>query len=200
MATSSKKLPLALLLCFAVFLNACQTGNRMARTDSPCPDTVALSCADVVKLSFPGNPELDHSQKIRPDGRISLPLIGEFNAGGKTPGALQQDLARTYRTQLQNNNVLVTLEHTSAAVYVSGAVMKPGKVVLDRPMTVFEAIMEAGGFEPGYANTRKVVVLRNENGAPRSHVLDLSPALKGKPYTAFYVHPRDVIHVPQSFL
>ena len=158
-----------------------------------------MTPGDVVKVSFAGSPEFDHAQKIRADGRISLPLIGEIVADGKAPGVLQDELASRYKTQLQNNNVVVTLETTSAQAYVSGAVLKPGKIVIDRPMTAFEAIMEAGGFEPDFANTRKVVVLRNENGRQSSHILNLSPALKGKPYPPFYIKSRDIIYVPQSW-
>jgi len=165
--------------------------------DIPPRNTVTLNSGDVVKVSFAGSPEFDHAQKVRADGRISLPLIGEVNAVGKSPGELQQELANHYRSQLQNNNVLVTLETTSAQAYVTGAVMKPGKVVIDHPMTVLEAVMEAGGFDPDFANTRKVVVLRNEYGRQTSQVVNLSPALKGKPYPPIYVKPRDLIYVPQ---
>lgn len=198
-AIAWKSAATALFLCVALFLSACRgTGDRFA-AETPVCEPVMLASADVVKVTYSGMPELDHSQKIRADGRISLPLIGEIRADGKTPGALQQELSTAYQKQLQNNNLVVTLENTSATAYVSGAVMKPGKVVIDRPMTVLEAIMEAGGFEPAFSNPRKVVLLRTTNGQQSSYKIDLSPALKGKPYAPLQVKPRDVIYVPQSF-
>jgi polysaccharide export outer membrane protein len=160
-------------------------------------DPVALASGDIIKFSFPGAPEFNQAQKVRADGRVSLPMIGEVDVSGKTPGGLQEDLGVLYKSQLQNSSVVVALENSSALVYVSGAVVKPGKIVIDRPMTVFEAIMEAGGFETDNANTKKIVLLRRENGQQTTYTFNLSPALKGKPFGVFYVKPYDVIYVPQ---
>jgi polysaccharide export outer membrane protein len=185
----------------ALLFSSCQSSQPPTVADPP--DSVAvrtpvtLAPGDIIKFSFPGAPELNQSQKVRADGRVSLPLIGEVYARGKTPGGLQAELGELYKSQLKNNSVVVTLENTSALLYVSGAVLKPGKVVVDRPMTVFEAIMEAGGFDPDFANPKKVIVLRRENGQQTSRTIDLSPALKGKPFGAYYVRAYDVIYVPQ---
>ena len=70
--------------------------------------------------------------------------------------------------------------------------------MVDRPTTVLEAIMEAGGFQSGYANPRKVVLLHSGNGQHIPTTLDLSAALKGKPMQAVYVNANDVIYVPES--
>lgn len=187
------------VVCAAALLAGCQN-PAVKMTAPPVQEyaPVALCSGDVVKLSFAGMPEFNQIQKVRADGRISLPLIGEYNANGRTPTAIQQELSAAYQKQLQNSNVMVTLENTSATAYVTGAVAKPSKIVIDRPMTVFEAILEAGGFQQDFANPKKVLVLRNENGVQSSRVVDLSPAFKGKPFTSFYVKPHDVIYVPQS--
>ena len=182
----------------AFVLGACAGQEVKVAAESPRREPVSLAPGDVLKVSFAGNPEFDQTQKIRSDGRISLPMVGELTAEGRPLESLQAELSRRYQPQLQNNTVTVTLEHTSATAYVTGAVVKPGKVTIDRPMTAFEAIMEAGGFDPDFANMKKVIVLRNENGVQSSHTLNLKPALKGQPYRAFYVRPRDVIYVPQS--
>ena len=159
----------------------------------------ALAPGDVVKLSFPGAPELSQSQKIRADGKISLPLLGEVDAAGKRLGQFEDELAGLYKSQLKNNEVIVALESSGIPIYVSGAVLKPGKVMLDRKMTVLEAIMESGGFVAGSADPRKVVVIRNTNGQQLTQVLDLSPALRGKATTAFYVKAYDAIYVPKTW-
>lgn len=190
---------ITLFLCAAMLVSACKGPGANVATERCYQEPVALASADVIKLSFAGMPELNQLQKVRADGKISLPMIGEYNVAGKTPGALQQEISHAYQTQLQNCNVVVALENTSATAYISGAVVKPGKIVIDRPMTAFEAIMEAGGFEPGYANMKRVVVLRNENGRQCSQVLDLSPALKGRPFVNYYIKPHDVVFVPQSY-
>ena len=183
----------------ALLFGGCQSSSRPQTVSEPgiVRAPMTLSSGDIIKFSFPGAPELNQTQKVRADGRVSLPLVGEVNVTGKTPSSLQEELERRYKSQLQNNSVVVTLENSSALVYVSGAVMKPGKVVIDRPMTVFEAIMEAGGFEPDFANPKKVILLHSEKGQQTSRVIDLSPALKGKPFSAVYVKAYDIIHVPQ---
>ena len=160
---------------------------------------VFLAAGDVIKLSFTGAPEYNQSQKIRSDGKISLPLVGEVLAAGKNIGAFQSELSHLYQPQLQNSEIVVSVDVEAAPVYVSGAVNHPGKVVIDGRMTALEAIMEAGGFIEGMSNPKKVQIIRVENGHHTSQVLNLSPALKGQAMSTFYLKPKDVIHVPESF-
>jgi polysaccharide biosynthesis/export protein len=155
----------------------------------------ALAPGDVIKISFPGAPELNQLQKVRADGKISLPTLGETSVSGKRLGDLQKELTRRYESEIKNSEVVVTLEFSAIPIYVSGTVKSPGKIVLDRPMTVLEAIMEAGGFGD-FAKTKKVVVIRNVNGRHMTYVLDLTPALQGKPSEAFYLKAYDAIYVP----
>src|SRR5207249_11173734 len=128
------------------FTGCQQTAKHPAQLVTKTPSY--LSAGDVVKITFPAAPELNQSQKIGTDGTLSLPLVGEVHAAGKTPTELQNELANLYKPQLQDNEVLVTLETRALPVVVSGAVAKPGKIVLERPATILEAIMEAGGFTP----------------------------------------------------
>ena len=158
-----------------------------------------LNPGDVVKISFPAAPELNQTQKIGTDGTLSLPLVGEVHAAGKSPGQLQVELANLYKPQLQDNEVLVTLETRALPVVVSGAVQKPGKIVFERPATVLEAIMEAGGFTPE-ADLKKVSLIRIVRGEHYSQVFDLRPVLHGKPTPAVYVSGGDVIFVPEKML
>jgi len=146
-------------------------------------------------LSFPGAPEMNQLQRVRADGKISLPALGEMTVGGRRLGDLQKELSRKYESEIKNSEVVVTLEFSAIPVYVSGTVKNPGKVVLDRPMTAFEAIMEAGGFGD-FAKTKKVVVNRIVNGRHTTYVLNLSPALQGIPSEAFYLKAYDAIYVP----
>jgi polysaccharide biosynthesis/export protein len=158
-----------------------------------------LNPGDVVKISFPAAPELNQSQKIGTDGTLSLPLIGEVHAAGKSPAELQTELANLYKPQLQDNEVLVTLETRALPVVVSGAVQKPGKIVFERPATVLEAIMEAGGFTPE-ADLKKVSLIRIVMGKHETEQFDLRPVLHGKPTPAVYVSGGDVIYVPEKLL
>ena len=159
--------------------------------------TVKLAPGDVLKLSFTGAQDYNQTQKIRSDGKVSLPLIGEVTAAGKTVVDFQNELGRLYKSQLRNSDVVVTLESAVAEVVVSGAVAKGGKLTFERPTTVFHAIMEAGGVNE-YGNLRRVHLIRVVKGQQLTQVVDLRPALAGKAISPLYVKDGDVIYVPQS--
>jgi polysaccharide export outer membrane protein len=169
----------------------CQSPSRLP-SEALTPRPVTLSAGDVVKLTFPGAPELNQSQKIRADGKLTLPQIGEVDASGKTLVQFQNELTKLYRPQLRNSDVLVTLENSVTQVYISGAINKPGKLSFDRPTTILQAIAEAGGVSE-FGSLKKVRIVRVENGQQRVQIVDLRSAT-----SAFYVRDGDIITIPQS--
>jgi protein involved in polysaccharide export with SLBB domain len=184
---------------FIALFTGCQA-PKASRHDQLVPKTPNyLNAGDTVKVTFPAAPELNQTQKIGTDGALSLPLVGEVHAAGKTPGQLQAELAQQYKSQLQDNEVLVTVESKAIPVVVSGAVQKPGKIVFERPATVLEAIMEAGGFTPE-ADLKRVSVIRIVKGEHYTELYDFRPVLHGKPTNAVYVNGGDVIYVPERLL
>lgn len=158
---------------------------------------VTLTPGDVLKLTFPGAPELNQSQKIQSDGKINLPMIGEVDAGGRTLADLQQRLEVLYSSQLQNTTVAVTLESSVTQVVIGGAVTKPGKYQFDRPTTVLQAVMEAGGADE-FGTLSRVSIIRLVNGRQRTEVLDLRPILRGEPTRPVYVRAGDVVLIGES--
>jgi len=157
----------------------------------------SLSVGDTIRISFPGAPEYNQSQKIRADGKISLPTVGNITAAGRSVSSLQSSLTGMYEEHLNDPSVVIVLEMPAAAVYVSGQVNTPGKVPLDRSMTALEAIMEAGGFSP-LANPNTVYIIRNEGDTQKRYPLNLKETLAGHENRAFYVRPYDVIYVEKS--
>ena len=193
-----RNLALMSLIGFSVFLFVgCQSPKKKPLPLAQAP--TELTVGDVVKITYPAAPELNQSQKIGTEGTLSLPMIGQVHAAGKTPAALQSELQNLYKSLLQNNEVVVTVESRAIPVVVSGAVQKPGKIVFERPATVLEAIMEAGGFTPE-ADMRKVTVIRIVKGKHQTQLFDLRPVLKGNATTATYVSGGDVIYVPERLL
>jgi len=192
-------------VCFAILalsLAGCQTAPPATRApNDPVPFTTAvLREGDSIKIAFPGAPNLDTTQQVRRDGKITLALGGEIVAAGKTPADIEREVLRLHGEQLAVKQVVVTVTSSAYPVYVSGAVLRPGKIQADRPMTVLEAIMEAGGFDHAKANLRRVTVLREFEGQTVSHPLDMRKVLKGDPGAKpFYLKPGDKIHVPQKF-
>lgn len=189
----SKLIAFALLLC-----TGCQsTPPHPRQLTSQTPGY--LTAGDVLKISFPTAAELNQEQKIATDGTLSLPLVGEVHAAGKTPAELQSELTNLYKSQLQNSEVNVSVETRAIPVMVSGAVQKPGKIIFERPATILEAIMEAGGFTPE-ANLKKVSLIRISKGQHQTEIFDLRPILRGLPTDAVYVSSGDIVYVPEKVL
>ena len=154
---------------------------------------------DVLKITFPGSPNLDTTQPIRRDGKLNLPLIGEIDAKGMTPAAFQDKLVQAYASQLSSKEVTVQVQSSTFPVFVNGAVMHPGKILSDHPMTALEAVMEAGGFNYDTANMKEVSIVREENGTMLHFVINLKAVLTGKENKPFYLKPKDIIYVPERF-
>jgi polysaccharide biosynthesis/export protein len=189
--------PLALAVLLAVM--GCQTPKTPLSQSTEQPDAFSLHEGDVVKISFPDAPTLDTTQQIRRDGKIELSLVGEVQAAGYAPDQLEKELLKLYAPQLLSKQVNVTVVSSSFPVFVSGSVLRPGKVVSDRPLTVLQAIMEAGGFDHATADLKAVVVSRIENGQARKYTVNVQAVLEGKSTASFYLKPSDVVYVPEKF-
>jgi len=177
--------------------------NASAETDtnsSPAhTETIILREGDVVKISFPAAPTLDTVQQIRRDGKIVMPLTGETQAAGLTPAELEQKVIDLYASQLTTKQAVVTVQSSTFPVFVTGAVLHPQKVLSDHPMTVLEAIMEAGGFDYSTANLKAIRVMRQEKDRVETFKLNLKPVMEGKESEPFYLQPSDIIYVPEKF-
>jgi polysaccharide export outer membrane protein len=191
---------LVLAASLALFGSGCQTytGETLPEGATGQHPGV-LAAGDTIRISFTTAPELNQSEKIESDGRVSLPLVGQVNASGKSTSQLQEELTGLYKSQLQNSEVTVTLESVTIPVVVSGEVQKPGKVVFERPATVLEAIMEAGGFT-AYGDPKTISVIRQVSGIQHSQIVDLSKVLHGVPSRVMYVTAGDVIYVRPRFI
>src|SRR5205814_3534547 len=165
---------ISMLTLLAFALAGCETEihSTTLSGQAEVPKHVILAPGDVVKLTFSAAPELNQSQKIRADGKLSLPLIGEVDAAQKTVVQLQSELVELYKAQLKTPEVTVSLEGSTTTVTVGGAVAKPGRIAFERSTTVFQAIMEAGG-PTAFASLGHVRLIRTVNGIQRSQVLDL---------------------------
>jgi polysaccharide export outer membrane protein len=162
-------------------------------------DPLVLKEGDSVRITFPGAPNLNTVQQIKRDGRISLQVGGEVSAAGLTVTELEKELVRVCGPQLQVKEVTVTVESSALSVYVTGAVLRPGKVISDRPLTALEAIMEGGGFDYTKANQKAVTIIRHEGAATHRYKLNLKNELSGVEVEPFTLKPYDIIYVPEKF-
>jgi polysaccharide biosynthesis/export protein len=180
-----------------VLASGCQsTGGKAAAAEDTAPPTLVLTAGDVIDIKYPSAPTLNNSFKIGPEGTVSLPLIGQVDVTGKSVQQLQDELRKLYEKELQDKDVVVTLSSTSNSVYVTGSVLKPGRIALDRPLTALEAIMETGGVDSEKANLKKVSVIRYDGNTNTVFHLNLEPVMSGGQVLPFYLRPRDIVNVP----
>ena len=120
---------------------------------------------DVLEISVWRNQDLSKVVAVRPDGRISLPLIGDVKAVGRTPTQLTVEISSKLKEYKENPSVAIMVrEVNSYAIFVLGEVGKPGKYPLKSKTTLLQGLTIAGGFTPGAARNKVVVFRFNENG------------------------------------
>jgi len=181
-------------------LSGCASAPReetVSKADSTPPSgSILLEAGDELEISFIGAPELNGVQTIRRDGRISLPIVGDVVARGMTVDTLKHMLTARYASQLQTKEITVVVR-SNPPVFVSGAVLSPGRIEMRRYMTALEAVMEAGGFDLDAADLRRVMVIRHLPSGRQEHRLNLGAVLAGKGGASFYLQPNDIVHVPR---
>ena len=187
-------------LVFVLFLSTgCQTpqGHPITQEDMTPYLPTEIAQGATLEIVFPSAPNLNTVQKVGVDGTIILQLVGQVYVLGKTIEELKQELLKLYETELLDEEVLISMGTSGHSVYVTGNVLRPGKVPLDKPLTVLEAIMEAGGYGAG-ADLEEVSVIRYYSGRNVTYYLDLEPVLSGGPVSPFYLRPGDIVTVPQK--
>lgn len=151
---------------------------------------------DVIQVFVWKEDQLSTTVVVRPDGKVSLPLIGELPTSGKTAIQLQHEIAQKLTQYIADPvvNVIVKEVH-SANVSVLGEVKTPGMYPIRNRATVLDAIASAGGFTE-YAKRDKVTVIRTEASGELKHLkLNVDDLIKGKKSILFYVLPNDKIYV-----
>lgn len=207
---------LAFLICLMVVSAAAQerakapaTGRQssVARADSrqqsekPQPASqdpiYVIGPDDILDISVWKEPDFSLRLPVRPDGKISLPLLNDVQAAGLTPMQLAASVAvmlRKYLTQPQVT-VIVT-QMNSRRVYMIGEVMRPGPIPMLPNMTVLQALATAGG-PSQFANQKGIYVLRTEDGKQVKYPFNYKEAIKGKaPMQDIALKPGDTIVIP----
>jgi polysaccharide export outer membrane protein len=130
-------------------------------TDDP---TYVIGPEDMLSIAVWKEPDFSSSVPVRPDGRISMPLLGDVEASGKTPSQLADDLTVKLKKYIDDPRVTVVVTAiNSKRIYILGEVNHPGTINMSPNMTVLQAISAAGG-PTAYANTKKISILRTVQG------------------------------------
>jgi polysaccharide export outer membrane protein len=151
---------------------------------------------DVLDISVWKNPELSRTVPVRPDGKVSLPLVNDIQAAGLTPAALREQVAARLAEFIPSPEVSVMVREVhSRKVAVVGAVRTPGRFELKSTMTVLEVIALAQGFTD-FASRDRIVVLRNDGGTTKRLPFNYRRIAEGAAQENFVVQPGDIIVVP----
>jgi polysaccharide biosynthesis/export protein len=207
MRQTPRRLILAVVAALAAASPALAAGPESGATT---PTDYHLGLGDKLRIEVYRDAQLSQSVQIRPDGKITLPLIGDLDANGRTPIELRDMIARQLKDYMTNPVVTVIVVETKAPVaYVMGEVNHPGAVALqDEPLTVLQALALAGGLKD-FADTKNIHILRRSvngtaNGAEKSGKkrekteqtisFNYKEAIKGS--APVYLYPGDTVVVP----
>ena len=192
-----------------VLLAACTTsGTPMAGappTEAAMPDAYRIGVDDVVQVSVWRNPELGITAPVRPDGMISVPLVGDVQAGGRVPAEVAKDIQTKLSAYVVDPQVAVILTELRSHEYLSrvrvtGAVKQPISIPYRQGMTVLDAVLAAGGVTEFAAPDRSNLYRKNGDGTGTYQVRLDSVLNRGDLSTNFKVAPGDVITVPERML
>jgi polysaccharide export outer membrane protein len=163
----------------------------------PLPSDYVIGPGDILQISVWKNDALSRVAPVRPDGKISMPLLYDIQASGLTAMQLRDKIAHALGEFLPNPEVAVSINEVhSLRVSVLGEVQKPGVLELRGATTVLEAIAMAGGLKD-FASPSKISVIRNENGQTKKIRFNYNRVLKGaKNEENFTLKSGDVVVVP----
>jgi polysaccharide export outer membrane protein len=152
---------------------------------------------DVLRVDVWREDQLTRTVPVRPDGKITLPLLNDVQAAGLTPMELAGNLREELKKFITNPQVTVSVtEINSRRIYVNGEVNKSGAFQLLPHMTVLQALSGSGGFT-AFARIKNIYVLRNENGKSVRIPFNYKEAIRGKnPEQNIELQPGDVVVVP----
>ena len=198
MKTKSFAIVSLLFLCFAGAQAQQKVSTTVPAQSSPANDTTyVIGPEDLLTIDVWKEKELSGPVPVRPDGKISLPLLNDVQAAGLTPMELMSSLTEKLKKYVSDPTVTVTVTTiNSRKVYILGEVTRPGAFPLVPDMTVLQAITSAGGPTP-YAKKSGIYVLRNQNGTQTKLPFNYKQVVRGgSPEQNIFLKSGDTVVVP----
>jgi polysaccharide export outer membrane protein len=197
--------------CLSPLLVACSMGplvkhptsvqDAKAMTASYTPAyEYTINTGDVLAVKLFYNPDLNEEVVVRPDGRISLQLVGEIVAAGQTPAQLTKQLTERYSKEVRDPRVTVIVKSFAAQkVYVEGEVGRPTLLDLTTRTTILQSIAAAGGFKDTARVNEVILIRRGPDNKPLAIPVNLKLALNGSDMSQdLPLMPYDLVYVPRS--
>jgi polysaccharide biosynthesis/export protein len=193
---------------FLALLLLCGGTAAHAQNDTPAPpapeaanDLYRIGPGDQLQIFVWRNPELSTTVPVRPDGKLSTPLIENMEASGKTPSQLARDMEAVLAEYVRSPKVNVIVVQPVSAfsqVKVVGQVLRPQALPYREGMTVLDAVLGSGGLTT-YASGNRAKIIRSEGGKSREIRVKLGKLLNGGDMTQnMALRPGDVLVVPQT--
>ncbi len=161
------------------------------------PPDYVIGAEDVLSVVFWRDKDMSSDVTVRPDGRISLPLINELDASGLTPEQLRQRLTQAASKFVEDPTVSVVVKSiNSRKVFITGMVAKPGPYPIAGPTSVLQLIAMAGGLHE-FADSKRISIARSDNGRQSSLLFNYKDVSKGKNLKQnIQLRPGDTVIVP----
>jgi polysaccharide biosynthesis/export protein len=204
-----KVMRLAVLLCTTVFAagmmaqsgdtpKAADSGTKLpaAMQDSGGMPDYVIGADDQLKITVWKEPDLSEALPVRPDGKISMPLLNDVPAAGLTPLQLKDSITEKLKKFISDPRVTVVVTAmNSRRIFVTGEVVHTGPMPLLPHMTVLQALAQAGFTQ--FANPKAIYILRTENGKQQKIPFNYKEVVKGnRPEQNIELMPRDTVVVP----
>ncbi len=190
------------LLLLSACSNSLITAEPPALPDQSVIGEYEIGVGDELRITVWKNTELSLNVAVRPDGKISLPLVGDINAQGVTANTLAANITEQLLTYLRSPQVNVIVTSAGSVDYllrvrVTGAVNNPLSIPHKDGMTVLDLVLEAGG-PTQYASSNRAKLYRKVNGEVKVYPIKLHDILnKGKLATNYSLAPSDIVTVPE---
>ena len=204
-----KSMKVALLLCIFLFTerivaqstegpkpDANPSRPAEGTQDSATPSDYVIGADDVLKISVWKEPELSEALPVRPDGKISMPLLNDIPAAGLTPLQLKDSITEKLKKYIADPRVTVVVTAmNSRRVFVTGEVLHTGPISLLPHMTMLQALSQAGFTQ--FANLKGIYLLRTQNGRQVKIPFNYKDVVKGNhPEQNIVLMPGDTLVVP----
>ncbi len=194
------------IVTVGLFMLGCESVSEIPRPGEAAGivGDYRIGVDDRVQVTVWRNPELTVNAPVRPDGKISVPLIGDVEVGGHTPSEMAEHIKKQLSAYLREPNVAVIVTELRSSEYltrvrVTGAVRTPRSIPHRQGMTVLDVVLDAGGLND-FASPNRTKVYRKTKEKTEVFEIELGDIInKGRLETNLLLRPGDVITVPERF-
>ena len=175
--------------------------NPTLRGRLPNPPKFTLQAGDEIEVRFTYFPELSDTQEIRPDGKISLPLVDDVLVADLTPEEVDFLLTNIYADKIKEPEITVIVRSlANQRIFMGGEALLPGAIDYRPGMTVMDALMEAGGWVRDTAAPNQVVIFRmdKETGVRAGTTIDVQKEVTSSYSKPFQLAANDIIYIPET--